>query len=306
MSGNGWSNAVWANGRKASKLANPYFLDVSPGWLATMKIPIIDGRDFRQEDTQPKVVIVNEAFARYYFDGQNPVGRSIETVAWNKRIRAEIVGYVRDARYRNMREAIRPTLYVPMRNVGNDGKLKMKDWSTFIVRTTGDNPSALAPALRRLVKDTRSQFRVGDVRLQAELVRNQTLRERLLALLSGFFAAVALILAAVGLYGVLNYAVLQRRREIGIRRALGAQAGDVAWRVTAEVFAMLIVGSAAGLGTGIACEQYLEKLLYQVKATDLMMLAVPLLTIFAAALLAALPPVIHAVRIDPAAMLRAE
>jgi len=306
MSGNGWSNTVWANGREPSPLAEPYFLDVSPGWLATMKIPLIDGRDFRLEDTQPKVVIVNEAFARHYFDGQNPVGRSIETVQGKKRIRAEIVGYARDARYRNMREAIRPTLYVPMRNMGDDGKLRMKDWSTFVVRTSGDNPAAMAPALRRLVKQTRSEFRVSDVRLQEELVRNQTLRERLLALLSAFFAVVALVLSAVGLYGVLNYAVLQRRREIGIRRALGAQTGDVAWRVTAEVAAMLFIGAATGLGAGIASEQYVEKLLYQVQAKEMAMMAAPLLTILAAALLAALPPVIRAVRIDPAAMLRAE
>lgn len=306
MSGNGWTTAVWANGREPSPLAEPYFLDMSPGWFATMKIPMLGGRDFRPEESFPKTVIVNEAFARYYFDGQNPVGRSIEIAHGKARARAEVVGYVGNARYRNMKEQIRPTVYVPIRNMDDKGKLRMKDWATFIVRTKDDDAAALAPALRRAVKEARPEFRASDVRLQAELVRNQTLRERLLALLSAFFATVALILAAVGLYGVLNYAVLQRRREIGIRRALGAQAGDVAWRVTAEVFAMLMVGSAAGLGAGVACEQYVEKLLYQVKVTDVMMLAVPALTIFTAALLAALPPVIRAVRIDPAAMLRAE
>ncbi|MEP7364738.1 MAG: ABC transporter permease [Acidobacteriota bacterium] len=306
MSGNGWSSAVWANGREPSQQASPYFLDVSPGWFAAMKIPLIDGRDFRREESQLQSAIVNEAFARYYFDGQNPVGKSIESERGKKRARVEIVGYVRDARYRNMKEAIRPTVYVPNRDLDGEGKLRPKDWATFVVRTKGDDVTALAPALRRAVKETRPDFRVSDVRSQAELVRNQTLRERLLALLSAFFAAVALILAAVGLYGVLNYAVLQRRREFGIRRALGAQAGDVARRVTGEVLAMLFIGSAAGLGAGVASEHYLEALLFQVKVTDVAMLTLPLLTIFAAALLAALPPVIRAVRIDPAAMLRAE
>lgn len=306
MSGNGWTSPAWANGREPSPAARPYFLDVSPGWFATMKIPMIDGREFRPEESYPQAVIVNEAFARHYFDGQNPVGRPMEVSPDRKRVRAEIVGYVRDARYRDMKEPIRPTIYVPIRRADASGKLRMKDWGTFIVRTKGEDATALAPSLRRAVKEARLGFRANDVRTQAELVRNQTLRERLLAMLASFFAVVALVLAAVGLYGVLNYAVLQRRREIGIRRALGAQAGDVAWRVTAEVFAMLVVGSAAGLGAGVACEQYVENLLYQVKVTDVMMLAVPALTIFTAALLAALPPVIRAVRIDPAAMLRAE
>ena len=121
-----------------------------------------------------------------------------------------------------------------------------------------------------------------------------------------FFAGVALLLASVGLYGVLNYSVLQRRREIGIRMALGAKAGDVARRVTTEVFGMLLLGSFAGLVAGVASERYIETLLYQVKGTDITMLALPALTISAAALLAAIPPVIRAVRIDPALTLRAE
>jgi len=125
-------------------------------------------------------------------------------------------------------------------------------------------------------------------------------------MMSMFFAVVALVLASVGLYGVLDYSVLQRRREIGIRLALGAHSDDIVRRVTAEVFSMLIVGSAAGLALGVACERYVETLLYQVKATDLRMLALPAITIMAAALLAALPPVIRAIRIDPAEMLRAE
>jgi ABC-type antimicrobial peptide transport system permease subunit len=125
-------------------------------------------------------------------------------------------------------------------------------------------------------------------------------------MLSLFFAVVALVLAAVGLYGVLNYSVLQRQREIGIRMALGAKAADVALRVTAQVFGMLALGALLGLVAGIGSERYIRTLLYGVKATDVTMLALPALTIFTAALLAALPPVIHAVRIDPAVTLRAE
>ena len=125
-------------------------------------------------------------------------------------------------------------------------------------------------------------------------------------MLALFFAVVALLLAGVGLYGVLDYSVLQRRREIGIRMAIGAQARDIARRVTADVFSMVLAGALAGLALGMASVRYIETLLYQVKATDLTMLAVPSLTILAGALLAALPAVFRAVRIDPVTMLRAE
>jgi ABC-type antimicrobial peptide transport system permease subunit len=121
-----------------------------------------------------------------------------------------------------------------------------------------------------------------------------------------FFGVVALLLAGVGLYGVLDYSVLQRQREIGIRMAIGAQAGDVARRVTADVFSMVLVGAVAGLGLGMASVRWIESLLFQVKATDISILALPSMAILAAALLAAAPAVVRAVRIDQVKMLRAE
>jgi ABC-type antimicrobial peptide transport system permease subunit len=128
----------------------------------------------------------------------------------------------------------------------------------------------------------------------------------MLAMLALFFATVALLLAGIGLYGVLDYSVLQRRREIGIRMAIGAPAGEIVRRLTADVFGMVLFGAAVGLAFGMASVRYIEPLLYQVKATDLVMLVIPSFTILAAALLASLPAVIRAVRIDPATTLRAE
>jgi ABC-type antimicrobial peptide transport system permease subunit len=125
-------------------------------------------------------------------------------------------------------------------------------------------------------------------------------------MLALFFAAVALLLAGVGLYGVLDYSVLQRRREIGIRMAIGAQAADIARRVTVDVFGMVIAGAAAGLALGMASVRHIAALLYHVKATDLPILVLPSLIMLGVALLAALPPVIRAVRIDPASILRSE
>jgi ABC-type antimicrobial peptide transport system permease subunit len=125
-------------------------------------------------------------------------------------------------------------------------------------------------------------------------------------MLALFFAVVALLLAGVGLYGVLDYSVLQRRHEIGIRMAIGAQPGRIARLVTVDVLTMVLAGALTGLALGLASVRYIESLLYQVKATDLAVLALPSLAILAAALLAALPAVIHAVRIDPVIVLRSE
>jgi predicted permease len=308
MSGNGWSSDISVNGAPPHPMA-PYFLAVSPHWLDTMKIRLIAGRHFRPDDTQPRVAIVNESFARKYFNGENPVGKAFERNVGPKgerRVRSEIVGYVKDARYREMREPITATIYVPFRSLDDKDQPKLQDSSAFLVRTSSANPLALASVLRQEIPRANPEFRVSNIRTQQELIEQHTVRERLLATLGAFFALVALILAAVGLYGVLDYSVLQRRREIGIRMALGAQPANLAWRVSAEIFGMLILGSVAGLTLGVLSESYLETLLFGVKATDWQMLAAPTLTILSAALLAAILPILRAIRIDPAKMLRAE
>ena len=164
----------------------------------------------------------------------------------------------------------------------------------------------MASILRREVPRAWPEFRVSNIRTQEELNQAQTVRERLLAMLAFFFGAVALLLAGIGLYGVLSYSVLQRQREIGIRIAVGAQVGDIAKDVTAVVFSMVGIGSVVGLGLGLASGRYVQALLYQVKSTDLVALTVPLVAILAAGLLAALPAVARAVRIDPVAIMRAE
>jgi len=281
-----------------------YFLNVSPGWLDAMRIPLIEGRDLRASDTSLGVAIVNKAFAKRYFNGENPIGRSFEK-AWGH-IRLTIVGVAGDARYRNMREPITPTVYVPFLPVAASGALAHVGHATFIVRTAGENPLALASTLRREVPRARAGFRVSNIRTQQELNQSHTVRERLLATLALFFAVVALLLAGVGLYGVLDYSVLQRRREIGIRMAIGAEAGGIARLVIADVFGMVAAGAVAGLALGMASVRYIDSLFYQVKPTGSGALALPSLAILAVALLAALPAVIRAVRLDPVMMLRSE
>jgi predicted permease len=264
-------------------------LEVSPGWIDTMKIALVDGHDFRPSDTAAGAAIVNETFVKQFLNGARPIGATFANGGQDYRV----VGVVRDSPYLSLREPIMPVFYAPFQATRN---------ATFVVRTASANPLAVASMLRKEV----TRARVSNIRTQMELVQAQTVRERLLSMLGLFFAAVALVLAGVGLYGVLDYSVLQRRREIGIRMAIGAQAGDIARRVTADVFRMVLAGALAGVGLGMLSVRYIAALLYQVRPGDPTMLAAPAVIILGAALIAALPAVIHAVRIDPVAMLRAD
>jgi predicted permease len=322
MSGTMRNNRISVNGSAPSDVLT-FFLSVSSGWLEAMKIPTISGRDFRDSDTSPSVAIVNEMFAKTYFHGANPVGRSFVTKAPDGvNTSYEIVGLVRDVAYRSLRETILPQAYLPIHRTAvvpaaapstkaaavqtAPGALQAIRGATILVRTTSDDPMLLSETLRRKVTQIDPEFRVSTVTTQTGLIDAQTIRERLLASLALFFAGVALLLATIGLYGVLNYSVLQREREIGIRIAVGAQAGSIARLVTMRVSAMVLVGAVAGLVLGMSSVRYIATLLYGVKASDPSMLVGPTVVLLAAACFAALPAVRRAVRIDPAIMLRAE
>jgi predicted permease len=312
LSENRWRAPVLVPGRVPEEDSSPYFLAVSPAYFDTMRIGMVAGRDFRISDTPPTrdeqrpvagVGIVNEAFARAYFNGQSPIGRQVLVRQYKRNPQdtdvdapMDIVGLVRDSVYDNLREPMRPTVFVPDEAANH---------AALVVRTTGD-PLALGPTLRREVTRAHADFRVTNVGTQTAFVQRQMLRERLLATLSLFFAMVALLLAGIGLFGVLNYAVVQRRREIGIRMALGARAGHVVRRVTAEMLIPVGAGLMIGLAGGLGFGRFVESILFEVKPTDAMSVATPLLTLAVAAALAALPPALRAVRIDPAQTLRSE
>lgn len=301
LSNNAWNGFVSTNGAPPGPTL-AFFLGVSPGWADIMTIRIIRGRDFRPDETSPGAAIVNETFVREFFGGVDPIGQPFDKGS----NRYRVVGVVGDAPYNSIRETILPVAYVPFRGVDRAGAPQARANAIFIVRTSSADPAALASTLRREVGRARPGFRVSSVRTQTDINRSQTVRERLLAMLALFFTTVAVVLAGVGLYSVLDYSVLQRRREIGIRVALGAQLRDVAQRVTAPVFAMVLVGALAGLALGMLSVRSIESLFYDVKATDPVALAVPAVTLLVVALVAALPPVIHAARTDPVAALRAD
>jgi len=281
------------------------FLGVSPNWFATMKIPFAGGRDFTDNDASPGVAIVNETFSMVFFNGENALGRTFDTNR-DHGMRCRIVGVVRDSLYEGMRGPIPPLVYLPFRSVDAKGQFGKPDGAAFVLRISGSNPMAMAPLLRREIARARPGFLVSQVVSQTELVEQQTMRERLLAMLASFFAIVALLLAAIGLYGVLNYSLIQRRRELGIRIAIGAPSRDIMRRATATGLAMAAAGAVTGLFLAVLSVRYIESLIYGVKPTAPAALALPAVILLIAALLAALPAAIRAMRIDPVEMLRAE
>ena len=281
-----------------------FFLNVSPGWLSTMKIPLVSGRDFSSQDGSPGAAIVNETFARTFFPGQDPIGRTFERGA--NQPPNTIVGVTPDTPYHDLREPSPAVFYVPLDEIDADSAPGPVRFATFTIHTDAQDPLALANSLRQFIAQRRNGLRVSNITTQLNLVRDQTIRERLIAMLAAFFAAVALLLAGIGLYAVLNYSVLQRRREIGIRMAIGSTRAGIVRLVTLDVFLMIALGGCAGVALGFGAARYVESLFYQVKATDADMIALPACALLLTALVATLPAVLRALRTDPTEILRAE
>ncbi|HLY41603.1 MAG TPA: ADOP family duplicated permease [Terracidiphilus sp.] len=281
-----------------------FFRSVSPGFFSTMKIPLLSGRDFLPQDTSPGAAIVNETFVRTYFAGQDPIGRTFERGA-NQPVN-KIVGVTPDVPDHDLREPNGPMFYVPFNDVDGKSAPGPADFATFVIHTDAQNPLALANSLRQVIAQRHNGLRVSNITTQLDLVRDQTIRERLIAMLAAFFAAVALLLAGIGLYAVLNYSVLQRRREIGIRMAIGSPRVQIVRLVTFDVFQMIVLGACAGFASGIGAARYVASLFYQVKATDADMIALPACALLLTALVATLPAVLRALRTDPTEILRVE
>jgi predicted permease len=276
---------------------SPPHMPVSPGFFDTMRIRLLEGRDFIPSDSepvQPTAVIVNEAFARRYFGATSPIGRAYDRTGQPPPVRQEIVGVVTDVRLSDLRSPPPPTVYVPLRGLG-----------TMQVRTASD-PLALTAAIDREVRATHPSLRVTEFGLQATRVSNTLLRERLLAMLSGFFAAVGLLLAAVGLYGVLSYSVARRTREIGIRMALGARSGALVVAIVKDAAVMTGVGIVVGLAEGFYLSRLVKGLLHDVHPTDAFSIALPVGLLLLTAFFAAVPAARRASQLDPVEALRSD
>jgi predicted permease len=293
----GWS---WGNNVQlpGGGRAQSFRLAVSPDFFKTMGTAILDGREFQgadSDETNPMPVIVNEAFARTFFPGERAVGRRLTTSSRGQELSYDIVGVAANVRDRSVRGEVAPYLFSPIGDAGGTMELRSSvDLRTLVSRVREELPR-VHPSLR-----------LTDVTLQSALVGSTLLRERLLAVLSGFFAALGLVLAAVGLYGVLSYAVVRRTREIGIRLTLGAQPTAVVRSVVGRLTMALAVGVIAGLAAGACFATFVRTLLYEVEPFGTASFVLPVLGLLAVALLAAWFPVRRATRVDPVEALRVE
>ncbi|HET9529396.1 MAG TPA: ADOP family duplicated permease, partial [Blastocatellia bacterium] len=277
---------------------------VRENFLETMEIPLLSGRSLSPQDDAraPRVAVVNQAFAERAFPGEDPTGKRIgfDPETPNQ---VEIIGVARDAKYASLREEIRPTLYLPwLQELSGAGSMIIS------VRTSND-PSSFVAAIRQAVREVEANLPLAGGRTQAE-VADQSLRmERLFARLLSFFGLLALLLAVVGLYGVMAYSVAQRTQEIGIRMALGAGRGDVLNMVIRQGMALTFAGIALGLAGAYALTKYLESLtsmLYGVNATDTLTFGVIAALLTGVALAACYVPARRATRVDPITALRDE
>jgi predicted permease len=271
---------------------------IAPQFFATFGIPLLAGRDFSAQDTpeSPKVVIVNESLARRFFGAESPLGRRITLENYKD---LEIVGVVADAKYRTLKEAVPQTAYLPFSQYNT---LRER---TLCVRAAGE-ASALVAALRREVRGLDPQLPIFNVKTFAEQISESVSRERLVALLSSFFGFFALLLASLGLYGVMAYAVTRRTREIGIRMALGARAGNVLWLVLRETLLLVCVGVAVGLPLALAATRLTEGLLFGLTPNDPLTLALAVAVMVVIAALAGYLPARRAAQVDPLRALRHE
>lgn len=272
------------------------FNQISSQFFATFGTPLLKGREFNAQDTpeSPKVVIVNDRLARYFFGTENPLGRRI-TLENDKDL--EIVGVVADAKYRNLKEAAPQTAYIPF---SQDNALIQR---TLCVRAAG-NAGALVAAIRGEVRSLDPNLPSFNVKTFAEQIDESVSRERLVALLSGFFGLFALLLACLGLYGVMAYAVARRTREIGIRMALGAQAGNVLWLVLRETLLLALIGIALGLPVALISTRLAKEMLFGLSPNDPLTIALATLLMIAIAALAGFLPARRAAQLDPLIALR--
>ena len=273
---------------------------VSPRYFATMAIPRILGRDFGPRDTaaSAKVAIVDERFAKSFFGAESPVGRRLTSNG----VTYEIVGVVGDAKYRNLRDAAPRTFYIPWTQ--REGEQPSN--YNYLVHARAGDPTRLAPSLERLVREVDSSLRLRQWRSYSAIVDQTIVNERIMATLGGFFGLLALIIACLGMFGMMTFQVSRRINELGIRMALGAARGDIVALVLREVAVMLIAGLVIGGACARAMSGLAGQMLFGVTPADPGVFALAAAALGATALVAGWLPARRASRIDPMSALRHE
>jgi predicted permease len=298
MSGGGIDLPLGVGGPPSETAPMVYVNRVSDGYFSTLATPVLVGREFLPEDGDAgaATAVVNEALARHYFGSESPVGRRIHM---GRGTALEIVGVVADSKYYSLRETGKPTVY--LFSIASSEPIGL----TLSVRTAGD-PHTVSDAIRRDVQSIASTVPVTRVRTLASQVERSFGTERLVARLITTFAVLALVLASVGLYGVLGYSVARRTSEIGVRLALGATRGTVLRSVLRESWTVVFVGSAIGVPAAIVLSRVLAALLYGVSPWDAAVLTGAVASVFVGATVAAILPAWRASRVEPLVALRHE
>ena len=282
---------------------NTRFMQTGPRFFSTMQIPMLQGREIDERDqagTLP-VVVVSDQFAKAFLPNQNPLGRKVHVAGSAGPIDLEIVGVAANARYGPLKRANPPVIYVPYAQLPTKQIRQM----TYALRTEGD-PLRHASTIRQIVHDADSRIPLTRVTTQAAEVDQTINQEIVLARLCTAFAILALVIASVGLYGTMAYAVARRTREIGIRMALGARRAKVIWMVMRETLILMCLGLVLSIPLARGASRFVTSFLFEMQPSDPRAIAIALVTLITAALVAAYGPARRAVRIEPTSALREE
>ena len=301
LSGDEWDSTTSVEGHQAKdgEDMQAFMNALSPGYFATMQIPLLEGRDFRPLDAQEDstVAIINQRFAQHFFKGQSAVGKRLGRGSGpGTKLNIEIIGVVADSLYEGPREGVRRQVFVP--KWGNGA-------ATIYVRTQTASTAAYS-VLRNEVKQVDASMPIYELKTVQGQLDETLLNDRLIALLSAGFGLLATVLASIGLYGVMAFVVARRRKELGLRLALGADPGKVLWLVMKEVLILLVIGLAVGIPSAIGLGRYVSSQLYGIEPNDPWIAGstVALLALVSAA--AGMIPARRASRIDPILALRYE
>lgn len=324
LAGGSITNRIAVPGRapQPGEEAGCHQLWVGPRFFETMGIPLVSGRDFTKQDERhdhqtqtggekasskaaPPAVpvlfaVINQSMARHFFSNEDPIGKRFTYEGYSTEGNVfEVIGVVKDAKYENLRDPSPKTFYVPYFQRPNNND------QTFQLRTFGDL-SGLATTLERAVQEVNPKLHIVGLQTMNDLVDRSLMRERFIAQIAGFFSLFALLLASVGLYGVMSHAVANRTNEIGIRMALGAQRRNVVWMVLRETIFLVAIGSVIGLSAAVATTRLIGSLLFGLTPTDPTTMALGALMMLGVAATASYLPARRASNVDPMAALRCE
>jgi predicted permease len=296
------ATGYWVIGRPTPKPSDAPVTGVSivsPGYFSTMSIPLMQGRLFTARDREgsPQVTLISQALARQQFPNMNPIGQRL-FVQWGRETPYEIVGVVGDVKHDGLDQEARPTVYFP-------NAQEPQNVATLMIRT-GENPMKMAPVIEQVIHAYDKDQAVSDIQPLDVFLTKSVARPRFQSVLLSSFAGLALLLAAIGIFGVMSYSVAQRTHEIGIRVALGAQRDQVLRLVVGQGLFLALIGTAAGLVGAFALTRYLRTLLFNVSPTDWVTFTVVPVILCAVALAASYFPARRAMQVDPMQALRYE